>query len=103
MIADAAEEMADEPIYDKQIVEIYRAMIDASPTFSASPAAPTPAEGEGVFVSRKLIGEAHAVMRACGWHLAPGSELQSDGVIEAAAAEIEEQFCGLLSTPAEGE
>lgn len=44
----------------------------------------------------KLLSEAHAVMRACSWQLAPGSETQSDGVLEAAAAEIEDKFRDLI-------
>ena len=51
-------------------------------------------------VPRKLMTEAHAVMRACGWHLAPASATSDDGVIEAAAAEIEGQFAELIDREA---
>lgn len=44
----------------------------------------------------KLIKEAHAVMRACGWKLAPAAATSDDGVLEAAAAEIEEAFAELI-------
>lgn len=50
----------------------------------------------GLAIPLKLLREAHAVMRACGWHNAPGSATQSDGVLEAAAAEIEGKFHDLL-------
>lgn len=48
-------------------------------------------------VPRKTLTEAHAVMRECGWHLAPVSEGASDGVLEAACAEIEDRFAQLLA------
>lgn len=47
-------------------------------------------------VPLKLLREAHAVMRACGWQLAPASDDGSDGVLALAAAEIEEAFRDLL-------
>jgi hypothetical protein len=49
-----------------------------------------------VAAPRKLLQEAHAVMRECGWHLAVGNATSGDGVIEAAAAEIEARFGALL-------
>jgi hypothetical protein len=49
-----------------------------------------------VAVPRKLLHEAHAVMRECGWQLAVGNATSGDGIIEAAAAEIEARFGALL-------
>lgn len=49
-----------------------------------------------VQVPLKLLQEAHAVMRACGWQLAPASDDGSDGVLALAAAEIEAAFGELL-------
>lgn len=47
------------------------------------------AEDETVTVPLKFLREAHAVMRECGWQLAPASEGASrDGVLELAAAQI---------------
>jgi hypothetical protein len=43
-------------------------------------------------VSLKLLKEAHAVMRACGWHLAPASDQSDDPTLALAAAEIEDAF-----------
>ena len=45
----------------------------------------------------KLLREAHACMRACGWHLAPASDDGSDGVLAAAVADIEERMARLLA------
>lgn len=48
-------------------------------------------------IDTKLLKEAHAVMRACGWNLAPSSDnISTDGVLECAAAEIEEKFRAAL-------
>jgi hypothetical protein len=47
-------------------------------------------------VSLKLLREAHAVMRACGWQLAPASDESDDPTLALAAAEIEEAFRDLL-------
>jgi hypothetical protein len=44
-----------------------------------------------------LMRQAHAVMRQCGWQLAPGAEADGDGVLELATAEIEEAFGTFLS------
>lgn len=44
----------------------------------------------------KLLREAHAVMRQCGWQLAPAVDDDSDGVLALAAAEIEKAFGDLL-------
>jgi len=50
-----------------------------------------------VVAERKTIAEAHTVMRECGWQLAPGSDnVSGDGVLEVAAAEIEEKFRAML-------
>lgn len=43
-----------------------------------------------------LMRKAHAVMRECGWQLAPGCEPQGDGIIELAAAEVEAEFAAAL-------
>lgn len=43
-------------------------------------------------VSIKLLREAHACMRACGWHLAPAGEMEGDGVLQLAVAEVEDAF-----------
>ena len=52
----------------------------------------------GMAVERKLLAEAHAAMRACGWHLATAAEPAGDGVLEAACSEIEAAFARLLAT-----
>lgn len=44
----------------------------------------------------KLMQQAHAVMRQCGWQLAPAAETDGDGVLELAAAEIEAAFGAFL-------
>lgn len=49
-----------------------------------------------ISVPVKLLREAHAVMRQCGWQLAPAVDDDSDGVLALAAAEIEEAFGDLL-------
>lgn len=55
-------------------------------------------------VPTKTIAEAHAVMRECGWQLAPASATSGDGVLEAACAEIEEKFRAMLAAaPSMGE
>ena len=61
----------------------------------------TTAEGgvspaEFICIPIKLLGEAHAVMRACGWQLAPASEMEGDGVLQLAAAEVEAAFAALV-------
>lgn len=43
-----------------------------------------------------LMRQAHAVMRQCGWQLAPAAETDGDGVLELAAAEIEAAFGAFL-------
>lgn len=50
-----------------------------------------------VVVPRKLLAEAHACMRECGWHLAPASAPEGDGVLNLAVAEIEAQVGALLA------
>lgn len=50
-----------------------------------------------ILVSVKLLREAHACMRATGWHLAPAAQTSDDGVIEAAVSEIERSFASLLN------
>ena len=54
-------------------------------------------DGSLVAVSLKLLTEAHACMRACGWQLAPGTETDGDGVLQMAVAEIEDQFGCMLA------
>lgn len=49
----------------------------------------------------KTIREAHAVMRECGWQLAPASVTSGDGVLEAACAEIEDKFRAMSARAAE--
>lgn len=42
---------------------------------------------------RALMRRAHTLMRECGWHLAPASDLTSgDGVLELAVYEVEDEF-----------
>jgi len=55
--------------------------------------------GEMVAVPRKLLTEAHACMRTCGWQLAPAAEqgTDDDGVLALAVADIEAQFGELLA------
>jgi len=48
-------------------------------------------------VPEKLLREAFAVMRECGWHLAVAAEPETDGVLEAACTEIHDQFADLLA------
>ena len=48
---------------------------------------------------RKLLTEAHACMRACGWQLATAGDPQSDGVLEAACSDVEERMGEYLSAP----
>jgi hypothetical protein len=50
----------------------------------------------------KLLPEAHAAMRACGWHQAMAGEPISDGVLEAACTEIEIAFAAMLGEKKEG-
>lgn len=57
-------------------------------------------DGTARVVPVKLLTEAHACMRATGWQLAPACDDGSDGVLNAAVAEIEAQFAATL---AEGE
>ena len=49
-----------------------------------------------ILVSVKLLREAHACMRATGWHKATDAQRSDDGVIEAAVTEIEREFAELL-------
>lgn len=47
----------------------------------------------------RLIRLAHPVMRECGWQFAPACAAEgSDGILEAACAEIEEEFGDMLRT-----
>jgi hypothetical protein len=48
---------------------------------------------------RKLLTEAHACMRACGWQLATAGDHQSDSVLEAACSDVEERMGEYLSAP----
>jgi hypothetical protein len=52
--------------------------------------------GTHVMVPVKLMREAHACMRECGWQLAPAAEQQGDGILQAAVAEVEAQFGEVL-------
>ncbi len=54
-------------------------------------------QSETIEVSRKLLREALAVMKACGWQFAVCSEPQSDGVLEAACTEIHDKFEDILN------
>ncbi len=68
------------------------------PYLSDARAALSALEAEGAMVvPRKLLTEAHAVMRECGWHLAAAAEPQSDGILEAARAEVEAAFAELIA------
>lgn len=49
----------------------------------------------------KMLRKAHAVMRECGWQLAPASDDGSDGVLALAAADIEERFGAALAAAQE--
>lgn len=53
--------------------------------------------GRMIPVPKKLLREAHAVMRQCGWQWAPAVDDGSDGVLALAAAEVEEAFGNLLN------
>ncbi|WP_457647633.1 hypothetical protein [Profundibacter sp.] len=45
----------------------------------------------------RIMAKAHAVMRETGWQLAPAAvDTASDGVLEAAAAEMESEFSAVL-------
>ena len=57
--------------------------------------------GTHVCVPRKLLTEARACMRATGWHLAPASECEGDGVLHLAVAEVEDQFGELIAAAPE--
>lgn len=58
-------------------------------------------DGSLVAVPRKLLTEAHACMRTCGWQLAPASDDGSDGVLALAVAEVEEAVGELLAAAQE--
>ena len=49
-----------------------------------------------LMVPRKLMAEAHAVMREAGWHLATNVENGQDPILCLAATEIERAFADLL-------
>lgn len=52
----------------------------------------------------RLIRLAHPVMRECGWQLAPACAAEgSDGILEAACAEIEEEFGAALRAHEQGD
>ena len=51
---------------------------------------------ETIEVPLKLLREAHAVMRACGWQDAPALDTSEDPTLALAAAEIQEAFLKLL-------
>lgn len=62
------------------------------------------AEAGWVRVPRKILTEAHACMRATGWHLAMGpSHHGSDGVLEAACSDVEDRFAAMLAGRGDGE
>lgn len=52
--------------------------------------------GRMVSVPEKLLSEAHACMRACGWQLAP-ADPETDPVLGLAVAEIERQVGEILA------
>lgn len=52
--------------------------------------------GATIPVPVKLLREAHACMRECGWQLAPAVDDGSDGVLQAAVADVEDRFRILL-------
>lgn len=65
-------------------------------TASAAEIAALRAENERLI---RLIRLVHPVMRECGWQLAPACAAEgSDGILEAACAEIEEEFGDMLRT-----
>lgn len=57
-----------------------------------------------ISVPTKLLREAHACMRACGWHqaAAAGEAPESDGVLEAAVVDVEARFAVVLGAAREG-
>jgi len=59
-------------------------------------------EGTGrVVAERKLLEAARACMRETGWHLAPRAIARgSDGILEMACAEVEQQFAAMLADDA---
>lgn len=57
-----------------------------------APPAPEPT----MAVPVKLMREAHACMRACGWQLAPGNDESEDPTLALAVADIEDRFRKLL-------
>lgn len=82
-------------------VDIQEALVHGSASYgirTGALAAVLSVPQQHLSVDRKLIEQAHATMRACGWHLAIGAEIQGDGVLEAACAEIEEKFRAALAT-----
>lgn len=62
------------------------------------------AAGHGLLAATplKLLTEARAVMRACGWHLAPAADSSDDPTLALAAAEIEAAIGAILDA-AQGE
>lgn len=54
------------------------------------------ADKQKITVPTKLMQEALAVMRECGWQNATKYKPQSDGILEAACTEIEGKFSELL-------
>lgn len=54
-------------------------------------------DGTTLLVPRKLLTEAHACMRACGWQLAPASEDGTDGVLALAVAEVEQAVGAMVA------
>jgi len=63
-----------------------------------TPSAPiaAPSDSDCIAVPRKLLLEAHALMRATGWHHATAVRTSLDGVLETAAETIERQVALLL-------
>jgi hypothetical protein len=66
-------------------------------TGQEAPEAEQAVQATTIPVSLKLLREAHAVMRACGWQLAPASDESDDPTLALAAAEIEGAFQDLLA------
>lgn len=79
-----------------------REKLDAIPTPDRIALARELLEGTGrVVAERKLLEAARACMRETGWHLAPGAIARgSDGILEMACAEVEQQFAAMLADDA---
>lgn len=81
--------------HERGISELAGAVADTLCTLI--PGLPALMDGAAKVVPVKLLTEAHACMRATGWQLAPACDDGSDGVLNAAVAEIEDQFTDILA------